>query len=409
VLVDVPKDVFVEEAEFEYPEVVDLPGYPPRQEGDPEAVKRAAELIAQSKRPVIMAGHGIIISEAYQELLEFAEMGQFPVVTTLLGISCFKADHVLNIGLPGMHGSAWASHAINDSDLLIALGMRFDDRVTSKVSLFAPKAKVIHVDIDPAELGKNVRPTVPIVGDVRHVLKQLIPLVEKADRREWLAHIDELRRNHPLWREEGDALRPQDVIQQISDFTEGKAIIATGVGQHQMWAAQIYRFAEYNSFITSGGLGSMGYETPSAMGAQIGRPDRVVWTIAGDGGFQMTMMELATMVENQIPVKIVLMNNNSLGMVRQWQDIFYNHDYVATLYTANPDFVKLAEAFGMPGIRVTKKDEVGPAVEQAMKWNGPVLVDFHVDQAENVYPFIPPGTGVAQMVEDPRLVKKRVR
>ena len=409
VLVDVPKDVFVEEAEFEYPETVDLPGYPPKQEGDPEAIKRAAELIAQSKRPVIMAGHGVIISEAYQELQEFAEKGQFPVVTTLLGISSFKSDHVLNIGLPGMHGSAYASHTINDSDLLIALGMRFDDRVTSKVSLFAPKAKVIHVDIDPAELGKNVRPTVPIVGDVKHVLKQLLPLVEKADRREWLSHIDELRRDHPLWREGGDTLRPQDVIQQISDSTGGKAIIATGVGQHQMWAAQLYKFTEYNSFITSGGLGSMGYETPSAMGAQVGRPDRVVWTIAGDGGFQMTMMELATMVENQIPVKIALMNNNSLGMVRQWQDIFYDHDYVATLYTANPDFVKLAEAFGMPGIRVTRKDEVGPAVAQAMEWNGPVLVDFQVEQTENVYPFIPPGTGVGQMVEDPRLVEKRVR
>ena len=244
---------------------------------------------------------------------------------------------------------------------------------------------------------------------MRHVLEQLTPLVERADRRDWLAHIDQLRIKHPLWREDGDdEIRPQDVIQHISDITEGRAIIATGVGQHQMWAAQLYNFAEYNSFITSGGLGSMGYEVPSAMGAQVGRPDRTVWTIAGDGGFQMTMMELATMVENQIPVKIALINNSSLGMVRQWQDIFYNHDYVATLYTGNPDFVKLAEAFGMPGIRVTKKDEVGPAVAQAMEWNGPVLVDFQVEQTENVYPFIPPGTGVAQMVEDPRLVERRV-
>ncbi|MEE2656046.1 MAG: biosynthetic-type acetolactate synthase large subunit [Chloroflexota bacterium] len=408
VLVDVPKDIFVEAAEFEYPETVELPGYPPQQNGDPEAIKQAAELIAQSKRPVIMAGHGIIISGAYKELQELAEKGQFPVVTTLLGIGSFKSNHVLNIGLPGMHGSAYASHTINESDLLIALGMRFDDRVTSKVSLFAPNAKVIHVDIDPAELGKNVRPTVPIVGDVKHVLKQLMPLVEKADRREWLSYIDELQRTHPLWREEGDTLRPQDVIQQISDSTEGKAIIATGVGQHQMWAAQLYKFTEYNSFITSGGLGSMGYETPSAMGAQVGMPDRVVWTIAGDGGFQMTLMELATMVENQIPVKIALINNNSLGMVRQWQDIFYDHDYVATLYTGNPDFVKLAEAYGMRGIKVTRKDEVGPAVEQAMKWSGPVLVDFHVDQMENIYPFIPPGTGVGQIVEDPRLIMKSV-
>lgn len=409
VLVDVPKDVFVEEAEFDYPETVELPGYPPKMEGDPEDIKRAADLIAQSKRPVIFAGHGIIISEAYKELQEFAEKGQFPVTTTLLGIGSFKSDHVLNIGLPGMHGSAYANHMINDSDLLIALGMRFDDRVTSKVSLFAPNAKVIHVDIDPAELGKNVRPTVPIMGDVKHVLKQLIPLVEKADRRDWLSHIDELQRNHPLWFEEDDVLRPQDVIQEISDSTDGRAIIATGVGQHQMWAAQLYKFKEYNSFITSGGLGAMGFETPSAMGAQVGLPDRVVWTIAGDGGFQMTLTELATMVENQIPVKIALINNNSLGMVRQWQDIFYNHDYVATLYSGNPDFVKLAEAYGLLGIKVTRKDEVGPAVKQAMEWNGPVLVDFQVEQTENIYPFIPPGTGVDNIVEDPRLVKKRVR
>jgi acetolactate synthase-1/2/3 large subunit len=247
------------------------------------------------------------------------------------------------------------------------------------------------------------------VGDVKHVLKQLIPLVEKADRREWLSHIDELQRNHPLWFEEGDVLRPQDVIQEISDSTDGKAIIATGVGQHQMWAAQLYKFKEYNSFITSGGLGAMGFETPSAMGAQVGLPDRTVWTIAGDGGFQMTLMELATMVENQIPVKIALINNNSLGMVRQWQDIFYNHDYVATLYSGNPDFVKLAEAYGLRGIKVTRKDEVGPAVKQAMEWSGPVLVDFQVEQTENIYPFIPPGTGVDNIVEDPRLVKKRVR
>ena len=408
VLVDVPKDVFVEEAEFEYPETVELPGYPPPTYADEESIKRAAELIAEAKRPVVMAGHGIIISQAYKELQEFAEKGQFPVVTTLLGISSFKADHVLNIGLPGMHGSAFASHAINDSDLLIGLGMRFDDRVTSKVSLFAPRAKVGHVDIDPAELGKNVPPTVGVVGNVKHVLQQLTPLVERADRREWLAHIDELRNKHPLWREDGDdEIRPQDVIQHISDLTDGKAIIATGVGQHQMWAAQLYNFQEYNSFITSGGLGSMGYEVPSAMGAQVGAPDRPVWTIAGDGGFQMTMMELATMVENNIPVKIALINNFSLGMVRQWQDIFYNHDYVATMYTGNPDFVKLAEAFGMKGIRATRKDEVGPAVAEAMETAGPVLVDFQVEMTENVYPFIPPGTGVAAMVEDPRLVERR--
>ncbi|MBI4234189.1 MAG: biosynthetic-type acetolactate synthase large subunit [Chloroflexi bacterium] len=403
VVVDIPRDVFVEAGEFHYPETVDLPGYKPVLDGHPAQLKRAAKLIAEAKRPVILAGHGVTISRAFEELRELAEKAQIPVVTTLLGLSSFPEDHPLYVAMPGMHGAAYASMAINESDLLVAVGMRFDDRVTGRVSSFAPNAKVIHIDIDPAEIGKNVRVTVPIVGDLRRVLAQLLPLVEPATRPEWLARIEEARKEHPLQVRESDKLLPQYVVQQLSEATQGRAVIVTGVGQHQMWTAQLYRFAEPNLMLTSGGLGSMGYELPAAVGAQVGRPDKTVWSIAGDGGFQMTMYELATMVEEQIPVKIALFNNSFLGMVRQWQDLFYKKTYVATYYKRNPDFVMLAQAFGMPGIRVTRKDEVMPAIQSAMEHKGPVLVDFRVEQEENVYPMIPPGTTVQELIEDPNL------
>jgi acetolactate synthase-1/2/3 large subunit len=408
VLVDIPKDVFNEVAEFTYPEAIDLPGYKPAQEGDPAQVKRAAQLIAQAERPVIISGHGVIISEAYQEIRELAERAQIPVITTFLGLSSFPEDHVLYVGMPGMHGAAYASLAIDQADLLIAVGMRFDDRVTGKVSAFAPRAKIVHIDIDPAEIGKNIRPTVPIVGDARQVLLQLLPLVEPATHPDWLAHIEQMRRDHPLAVPESDKLLPQFVIEKLSDLTGGRAIIVTGVGQHQMWAGQIYKFLEPNLLISSGGLGTMGYEVPAALGAQMGRPDKVVWTLAGDGGFQMTLNELATMVENQVPVKIALMNNHSLGMVRQWQTLFYNSNFVATQYTRNPDFVKLAEAYGLPARRVEEKAQVADAISWAMKEPGPVLVDFWVDQEENVYPMIPPGLTIDALVEDPRLHQQRV-
>ena len=403
VLIDIPKDVQLEEAEFEYPETVDLPGYKPTLEGHGAQIKRAAKLIAESRRPVILAGHGVIFSGAYDELRELAEKAQIPVITTLLGISSFPDTHVLCLGMPGMHGMAYASLAIEEADLLIALGMRFDDRITGKPSAFSVNSKKIHVDIDPSEIGKNIQVDVPIVGDLRRVLLKLNKQVAPDTHLEWLQRIDELKEEHPsMTIRETDKLLPQYIINQLSEATKGKAIIVTGVGQHQMWAAQHYVYTEPKSLVTSGGSGSMGYEVPGAMGAQVGRPDRVVWSVAGDGGFQMTMAELATMVENSIPVKFAIINNQYLGMVRQWQEFFYEKSYVATYYTHNPDFVKLAEAFGMLGLRVTDKTQVRSAIEKAMEYDGPALIDFVVEEEENVFPMIPAGQTIHDLIEEPQ-------
>ncbi len=402
VLVDIPRDVFLEQAEFDYPETVDLPGYKPALDGHPAQIKKATRLINDSKRPVIMAGHGVIISHAYDELKELAEKAQIPVVTTLLGLSSFPETHVLSVGMPGMHGVAYASLALDRADLIICLGARFDDRITGRVSSFAPKAKIIHVDVDPSVIGLNVKTHVPIVGDVRRVLLALNKDVNSSTHPDWLEEIEQLRRDHPSLRlRDKPNLTVQYVVKTLSDITKGDAIIVTGVGQHQMWAAQHYQFIQANSFLTSGGLGSMGFEVPAAMGAKVARPDATVWAIAGDGGFQMTMCELATLVENKIPVKFALMNNNSLGMVRQWQNLFYNRTYFATEATSNPDFVKLAEAFGILGIRVTDKAQVAAAIQDAMAHDGPVLVEFAVDPEENVYPMIPPGESIAALIEEP--------
>ena len=402
VLVDIPKDVLTEVAEFEYPDEIDLPGYNPTLEGHPGQIKTAARLINGAKRPVIMAGHGVILSRAYDELKDLAERAQIPVITTLLGVSCFPETHVLSVGMPGMHGVAYASLAIDRADLLISLGARFDDRVTGKISSFAPKAKVIHIDIDPSVIGQNVRTHVPIVGDIKRVLRVLNQQINQNTRTEWLDEIEKLRHDHPSLRlRDKSKLTQQFVIKQLSDITQGKAIIVTGVGQHQMWAAQHYTFTEPNTLITSGGLGTMGFEVPAAMGVQVACPDATVWSVAGDGGFQMTMAELATMVENNIPVKFALMNNHFLGMVRQWQHIFYNDTFYATQYTGNPDFVKLAEAFGLYAIRVTDKTQVASAIQDAMAHDGPALIDFVVDPEENVYPMIPPGESIEQLIEEP--------
>ena len=402
VLIDLPRDVQIEQAEFHYPSKVDLPGYKPTLQGHPAQIKKAAKLLNEAQRPVIIAGRGVIISGAYAELKQLAEKAQIPVVTTLLGISCFPESHVLSYGMLGMHGMAYANMAIDAADVIIAIGMRFDDRATAKVSGFAPHAHVIHIDIDPAEIGKNVRVDVPIVGDVKAVLQELIKLVTSAEHIDWVQQLDDWRKEHPsIAIRDSEGLLPQFAIRKIYEVTQGEAIIVTGVGQNQMWSAQHYWYDKPNSLISSGGLGTMGFELPAAMGAKVGRPDETVWCIAGDGGFQMTIQELATIVQDKIAVKIAILNNGYLGMVRQWQELFYKKRYVATPLSG-PDFVKIAEAYGFPGLKVKHKEEVVPAIQKAMEAQGPFLIDFVIEPEENVYPMVPPGASLAEVLEEPK-------
>jgi len=403
VLIDVPRDVFIDQVEFHYPNKVDLPGYKPIIKGHPEQIKKAAKLITEAQRPVIIAGRGIIISEAYAELKRLAETAQIPVVTTLLGISSFPGSHVLSYGMLGMHGMAYANMAVTEADVIIAIGMRFDDRATGRVSGFAPHARVIHIDIDPAEIGKNVRVDVPIVGDIKEVLKELNKLILKADHIDWTRRLDDWRKERPSTNiRECDEMLPQYVIRKIYEVTQGEAIITTGVGQNQMWAAQHYCFDIPNSFVSSGGLGTMGFGLPAAMGAKVGCPDRTVWCIDGDGSLQMTIQELATIVQDRLAVKIAVINNGYLGMVRQWQELFHGKRYVATPITC-PDFVKIAEAYYFPALRVKRREEVVPAIERAMAEPGPFLIDFMVEPEENVYPMVPPGAAIAECLEEPRM------
>ncbi|NLE07786.1 MAG: biosynthetic-type acetolactate synthase large subunit [Dehalococcoidales bacterium] len=406
VLIDVPKDVFQEETEFTYPSRISLPGYKPTTGGHPTQIKKAAKLINEAKQPLILAGRGVLISGASGKLKELAENAQIPVVVTLLGISGFPDSHILNFGMVGMHGLAAANMAVNEADLIIAAGMRFDDRVTSKVSTFAPNAKFIHIDIDPAEIGKNVPADVPIVGDLKQILSELNKLVEKSRRIDWFEQLDSWRSEHPCFTlRECDDVLPQYVINQISEATDGNAFVVSGVGQHQMWAAQHYSYNKPNSFVTSGGLGTMGFGLPAAIGAKIGCPEETVWCIDGDGSFQMTLQELATISQERTAVKIAIMNNGFLGMVRQWQEFFYEKRYVATPLLG-PNFVKLAEAYGIPAVRVTKKEEVIPAINKAMGEDGPFLIDFNISPEENVYPMIPSGEDVNAMLEEPRVTQK---
>lgn len=408
ILIDIPRDVFLEQTEFHYPDKIDLPGYKPTLQGHPTQIKKAAKMINEAKRPIIIAGRGVNVSKAYDELRQLAEAAQIPVVTTLLGVGCFPENHALSYGMVGMHGMVYANYAIENADVLIAIGMRFDDRVTGKISAFAPHAHIVHIDIDPAEIGKNVRADVPIVGDVKMVLQTLNKQIVPVDRLGWVNQMDDWRKEHPsIDIRDDDGLLPQYVVRQIYEVTRGEAIIVTGVGQHQMWAAQHYFFNKPNALISSGGLGAMGFGLPAAMGAQIGCPDTAVWCIDGDGSFQMTIQELGAIVQEQAPVKIAIINNGYLGMVRQWQQLFYKGRYVATPISC-PDFVKIAEGYGMPALRVKRREEVTPAIEQAMAHNGPFLIDFMVEQEENVYPMMPPGATVAEIIEEPKQPVKAI-
>jgi acetolactate synthase-1/2/3 large subunit len=401
VLVDLPKDILIGPCEFHYPERVSRPGYRPVVRSAPYQIQRAAQVIAGAMRPVVLAGHGVHIAKAWEELRHFAERINAPVVSTLLGLSTLPADHALCLGMAGMHGVAWANLAAQNSDLLIALGMRMDDRFTGSLPHFAPQAKLLHVDIDPAEIGKRVPAAVPMVGDVRFVLEALTEALPELDHRDWLAQIDTWRTRHPLEVHAQGQLPPQEVIRALHRATEGEGVVVSDVGQHQMWVAQHYRFRRLNSFFTSGGLGTMGYSLPASLGVQAAHPKEPVWVVVGDGGFQMNLQELATIVQERLPIKIIIMDNGYLGMVRQWQELFHGARYIGTPISG-PDFVQLAASYGIPARRVSATAELEEAFAAARAASGPFLLDCKVERDENVYPMVQPGTSNTDFVEDPR-------
>jgi len=400
VLIDFPSDVQKAQVNDDDDPDIDLPGYKPNVEGNARQVRLAAAVINASKRPVLYVGGGVIISGAAPELGELAEKAHIPVTMTLLGLGAFPGDHELSLRMLGMHGTAYANYAIQHADLLIAVGARFDDRVTGKLGAFAPRVeRVIHIDIDPASISKNIRVHIPIQGDAKNILTQLLSLVEPAEREEWLTQVAEWKRQFPLTYDQGGTdIRPQYVVEQIYEVTGGEAIIATEVGQNQMWAAQFYTYKRPRQLLSSGGLGTMGYGFPAAIGAQVGCPDAVVFDIAGDGSIQMNIQELATAASNKLPVNVAILNNGYLGMVRQWQELFFDHRYSHTHLMGNPDFVKLAEAYGATGILVEQKEGVRPALERAIATPGPVLIDFRVAPEENVFPMVPAGEAIDQMI-----------
>jgi len=398
VLIDLPVDIQLQETEFIWPEEINIRGYKPTYYGHPGQIKKAAKAIGEAKRPILYIGGGVIISGAHREIRELAEKLRIPVTSTLMGLGGFPGTHELFLGMLGMHGTVYANLGIQNSDLIIAVGARFDDRVTGKLEAFAPHAKIIHIDIDPASISKNVKVDIPIVGDAKNVLGQLLEEIGKVpNTEEWLNQINEWKKKNPLRYKDDGKLKPQYVVEQIYEVTKGEAIITTEVGQNQMWAAQWYKFDKPRRFISSGGLGTMGFGFPAAIGAKVGCPEKIVFDIAGDGSIQMNIQELATCVCNRINVKVAILNNGYLGMVRQWQELFYKKRYSHTCLS-NPDFVKLAESYGAVGIRVTKKEEVRPAIEKAISIDNTVFIDFQIDPEENVFPMVPAGEAIDRMI-----------
>ncbi|WP_227764490.1 biosynthetic-type acetolactate synthase large subunit [Zhaonella formicivorans] len=403
VLIDLPKDITVQKAEFKYPPELDLPGYKPRTMINAAQIGKAAQAILEAKRPVIFAGGGVINAGASKELLALATLTGAPVTYSLMGKGAFPDAHPQCLGMVGMHGTAYANYAVWESDLLIGLGVRFDDRVTGKLSTFASQAKVIHIDIDPAELGKNVVAHVPIAGDVKEALSELLKVLKakgcNLDLASWRQKIDNWKREYPLrYEKSGNVIKPQYVIEQINEVTKGEAYIVTEVGQHQMWAAQYYQSSKPRTFFTSGGLGTMGFGLPAAMGVQMAHPEAVVFNIAGDGSIQMNSQEFATIVHNKLPINVAILNNHYLGMVRQWQELFFGKRYSHTDMTGQPDFVKLAEAYGAVGLRVEKPEDVRPALEEAAASPRAYILDFVVDESENVFPMVPAGASLNEML-----------
>jgi acetolactate synthase-1/2/3 large subunit len=420
VLIDLPKDVTAGKTDFLWPDTVDLEGYKPKYEGNKWMIKKAAGLIAKSTRPVIIAGGGVVLSGAHKELLELGRLTDIPVTTTLMGLGGFPGTHRLFLGMPGMHGTYYANKSIQESDLLIAVGMRFDDRVTGKTTSFAPHAKIIHIDIDPTSIRKNIRVDIPVVGDVKRVLKELNRVIKEEDktqwkavRKKWLKQVDAWKKEHPLaYVMSDEVIKPQFVVEKIYEITKGDAVITTEVGQNQMWAAQFYKYDKPRQLLTSGGLGTMGYGFPAAIGAQFAAPEKLVIDIAGDGSIQMNIQELATAVINKLPVKVAILNNRFLGMVRQWQELFFSERYSHTGLDVTPDFVKVAEAYGAVGLRAVKPSEVEPVLREAFKIKKPVFMDFVVDWKEKVYPMVPAGASIDQMLfHDPeeKPKKKKLR
>ena len=405
VLIDLPKDILANSAEFKYPEKVFIRSYQPTYEGHLGQIQRAIKLILKSRRPILYVGGGIISSNATKELVLFAEKLRIPVTTTLMGLGGFPGTHPLSLGMLGMHGTYWANMAVMESDLLVAVGARFDDRVTGKIEAFAPHAMIIHIDIDPTSISKNVRVDLPIVGDCKRILTKILSLLEgeevgpfKESLDKWHHHIEKFKGAHDMKYRQSEMIKPQYVVEKICELTKGDAIIATEVGQNQMWTAQYYQFTKPRTLLTSGGLGTMGYGFPAAIGAQVAFPNQLVVDIAGDGSFQMNSQELATVVQYQLPIKVAILNNGYLGMIRQWQEFFYGKRYASSsLEGTSPDFVKLAEAYGAVGLRVTRPEEVVPALKKAFSTPKPVIIDFVVDPEENVYPMVPAGEPLNQM------------
>ena len=407
VLVDLPKDILVAKAEFQYPERVELRSYKPTVTGHGRQIRRVAEAIKEAERPVIYAGGGVIISGASDELRKLAEKTQTPVTLTLMGLGGFPGDNPLFIGMLGMHGTAYANYAVANCDLLIAVGARFDDRVTGKLNGFAPHARIVHIDIDPTSISKNVKVDIPVVGDARNILRELNKIAPRRRSKTWLKQILDWKAQHPLDMEERPKeIKPQHAIRALWEVCDEETIITTDVGQHQMWAAQYYAVKKPRTFISSGGLGTMGFGFPAALGAQVAKPDGQVVAILGDGGFQMAVYEMATAIQYGLPVKVFVLNNFFLGMVRQWQDLFWEKEYLNTDLAVNPDFVKLAEAYGATGLVIDKPAHLKAELEQALKMPGPVVIDCRVSKEENVFPMVPAGGGMGDMILSRTELKK---